>query len=891
MIWHSSTAEETAKELSTSLNEGLTDLEAQNALAEHGPNRLAEAKKQSFLSKFIAQLKDFMVIILIIAAVISCATNIISGDNEWIEPVVIIAIVIANALMGVIQESKAEAALEALKNLTPPKAAVIRNGRHETIDASTLVPGDIILLESGDYIPADARLIETASLACDESALTGESVAAEKDATAVLPDITALGDRKNMVYSGCSVAYGRGKAIVTETGMNTEMGKIATILESTELTTTPLQERLTQLGKTLGIMALAICGVIFIYGMIFSPLDLYDRFLNMFMTSVSLAVAAIPEGLAAIVTVVLAIGVQRMVSKNAIIRRLPAVETLGSTSVICSDKTGTLTQNRMTLVSVYNTKQTVDLTAENDVTPDIQNILRMGAMCCDGTVEVIDGREKLVGDPTETAIVSAAMHFAGDDKATIDSVYPRLCEIPFDSDRKLMTTVNMIDNRPVAVVKGAPDKLLPLCTHGDIEAAMKANDEMAAKALRVLAIAFKPLDEIPSNPTSSELENGLVLAGLVGMIDPPRNEAKEAIRLCKKAGIKTVMITGDHILTAKAIAEQLGILGKNDRAITGAELKEMSDEELLANVQHIAVYARVTPDDKIRIVKAWQQTDAIVAMTGDGVNDAPALRAADIGCAMGITGTDVAKGAADMTLTDDNFATIVSAVREGRGIYNNIRKSIQYLLSCNLGEVITIFAAMIIWTDSPLLAIQLLLINLVTDGLPALALGVEPVTSEVMEVAPRKKKESIFAHGLGINSAWQGVMFAVITVGAYALGRDFFGASMDAESAKALGDTMAFAVLGFSELMHVFNMRSNRSLFTLNPFSNKWVWGAVALSAGIMVAVLTVPALQDVFATTSMNGSQWLCVIGLSIVPIIVTEIQKLITFLLEKKKGEKIVY
>ena len=682
-----------------------------------------------------------------------------------------------------------------------------------------------------------------------------------------------------MVYSGCSVAYGRARAIVTETGMHTEMGKIAAILENTGDTITPLQVKLNHLGKTLGILALSICAFIFVFGMFFTQqeLPLNERFLNMFMTAVSLAVAAVPEGLAAIVTVVLAMGVQTMVRKNAIIRRLPAVETLGSASVICSDKTGTLTQNRMTLVKAFVGDQMVTLSEEAG-RRDVMQMLEMAVMCCDGTLEMRDGVAVPVGDPTEVGIVRALLDYAGTDKATVDNMYPRMGEIPFDSDRKLMTTINMIGGRPVAVVKGAPDVLLPLCIHGAVKEASQANQAMAAEALRVLAVAYKPLEQEPANPTSEELECGLTLAGLVGMIDPPRPEAKEAIRTCKRAGIRTVMITGDHVVTATAIARQLGMLDKDSQAVTGEELARMSDEELDRRIEHIVVYARVSPADKIRIVQCWQRKGHVVAMTGDGVNDAPALKAADIGCAMGITGTDVAKGAADMTLTDDNFATIVTAVEHGRGIYDNIRKAVQYLLGCNLGEVMTVFFAMLLWGETPIVAVQLLWINLVTDGLPALSLGFERPEPDVMDRPPRRKDESIFAHGLGIHAIWQGAMFCVLTLVAYFIGSRGFGSVN-----LALGETMAFATLAMAQLVHSFNMRSQHSLFRIGVHTNWMHLGAFVLSLGLMVLVLAVAPLRGIFGTVGMTGTQWGIVAALSIAPLILGELVKLGTFLVER--------
>ncbi len=884
MIWHSSTATDIVAALDSDMEKGLTDEVVQQKLKEFGKNQFTEKRKKTFIQRFLEQMKDVMVIILIIAAVISAAVTAIQETNEWLEPIVIIAIVLLNALLGVIQESKAEASLEALKNLAAPSAKVIRNGVQQTIDATGLVPGDVIVVEAGDYIPADARLIESFSLRCDESMLTGESVAADKDAGALCPDIAGIGDRVNMLFSGCSVAYGRGKAVVTETGMHTEMGKIATILKGTDDNITPLQLKLAKLGKNLGFIALAVCAVIFIYGAIMR-LGLLD----MFMTAISLAVAAIPEGLPAIVTIVLALGVQRMVKKNAIIRRLPAVETLGSASVICSDKTGTLTQNRMTLVKVYSAGKIQDVT--EDSPDDVAALLRLGALCCDGTVEIRDGKQIHRGDPTETAIVAAMMKVLKTDKQTLDDTYPRMCEIPFDSERKLMTTVCVIDGKPYAIVKGGSDIVIDRSRNIHKEEVLKANTQMANDALRVLGIAIKPLDEVPSNPTMEQLEYDLTFVGLVGMIDPPREEAKVAIEECKRAGIRTVMITGDHVATASAIARQLGIMQESDRAVTGTELSEMTDEQLFEQIEHISVYARVSPEDKIRIVQTWQKKGEVVAMTGDGVNDAPALKAADIGCAMGITGTDVAKGAAAMTLTDDNFATIVTAVKEGRGIYDNIRKAVHFLLSCNLGEIITVFVGMLLFHVQPLTPILLLWMNLVTDSLSALALGVEPVERDVMDHKPRKKNESIFAHGLGINAIWQGVMFGGITIAAFVIGLTAHGWTWGAaftQEEMIYAQTMAFAVLSISQLFHAMNCRSEHSLFRAGWFKNKMMWLAFGISLLLMLAVLTIPPVRTVFGVANLNSTEYLEILLLAIVPLVLTELVKLGTWLVHKMRSGK---
>ena len=688
------------KELGVDPSVGLSAAEVSKRQQTYGPNRLQEKKKKSMLQRFLEQFKDAMIIILLIAAAISFGIACVEGNpSEFFEPLLILLIVIANAVMGVVQENKAEKALDALQNLSAPHARVLRDGKELRIEAVELVPGDIIHLEAGDFIPADARLLQSSSLKSEESALTGESVPSEKDADTVLPAGSAIGDRTNMVFSGCSITYGTAVAVVTATGMQTEMGKIANLLEQAKETQTPLQIKLAQLGRILGVVALACCAVIFVIGLLndIPPLEI-------FMTAVSLAVSAIPEGLPAIVTIVLSIGVQRMVAKNAIIRSLPAVETLGSASVICSDKTGTLTQNRMTLVKIYADGEE-GLEDPQTCGDKALELLNQAALCCDGSITVEDGKVHHLGDPTETAIVYAAYQ-RGKTKAELETLAPRVGALPFDSDRKLMTTVHAVNGRYLVVTKGAFDMLAMRCVRGDLTRAKALTEEMSASSLRVLAVAAKVLDEAPAEYTSETLEAGLTFLGLVGMIDPPRPEAKAAVATCRRAGIKPVMITGDHVVTASAIAKELGIMQPGDLAVTGSELDSWSDAVLDEKVEKVSVYARVSPENKIRIVQAWQRKGQVVSMTGDGVNDAPALKAADIGCAMGITGTDVAKGAADMTLTDDNFATIVDAVREGRGIYANIRKVVAFLLGTNIGEVLCVFFAMLLWHKSPLLSMQ-----------------------------------------------------------------------------------------------------------------------------------------------------------------------------------------
>ena len=868
-MYYNQSKEDVLSALNTNENSGLTQSKANELIGKHGLNKLKEKKKKTTMQRFLDQFKDVMILILIAAAIISFVVACVEKDpGEFFEPVLILLIVILNAVMGVVQENKAEKALDALKNMSAPHARVIRDGKESIIDASQLVPGDIIKLEAGDFIPADARLLMSTSLKSEESALTGESVPSEKDADAIVDENAPLGDRSNMVFSGCSVTYGTGVAVVTATGMDTQMGKIANLLDSEGETQTPLQQKLTQLGKYLGIVALVACGIIFVVGLLndINPLDI-------FMTAVSLAVSAIPEGLPAIVTIVLSIGVQRMVKKNALIRRLPAVETLGSASIICSDKTGTLTQNRMTLTKAYvDGKELVDITDNND--DDIKKLLKYGTLCCDGSVVFTDEGEQHLGDPTETAIVFAA-HKNGMPKEELNSSHPRLNGIPFDSDRKLMTTINLIDGKNVVIVKGAFDMMAKRCVEGDLEKAKILTEQMSENALRVLAVGYKVIDNIPDELTSEEIENGLTFMGLVGMIDPPRPEAKVAVETCRKAGIKPVMITGDHVVTASAIAKELGIMLEGDLAITGSELDNMTDSELDKMVEKISVYARVSPENKIRIVKAWQKKGQVVSMTGDGVNDAPALKAADIGCAMGITGTDVAKGAADMTLTDDNFATIVDAVREGRGIYANIKKVVGFLLGTNIGEVVAVFFAMILWHKTPLLSMQLLMINLVTDSLPAIALGMEDVEPDVMEKKPKPKNEGLFAHGLGIRIILQGLMFALLVLIGFKVGENVTGQ-------LAGGQTMAFMVLAISQVIHAFNMRSDRSLFKIGAFKNKKLNLAVLGSILLMLIVLLTP-VGIAFGVIILPAKLYALGIGLAFVPVVVMEISKAVGLIKHK--------
>lgn len=860
--------------------DGLTQTEAQTRIEKHGFNELEAKKNKSFIQKFFDQLKDVMVIVLLIAAIISFGLAVVEGHGDFIDSIIILLIVFVNAYIGAIQESNAENALTALQNMSAPLATVIRDGRPQKISSKEVIPGDIIQLEAGDLIPADARLLESASLKSEESALTGESVPVDKYWDANVIENSPLGDRINMVYSGCSITYGRAKAVVIATGMNTEMGKIAGLLNETETELTPLQKRLNNLGKSMGIIAILICGFVFGLGVIQG-----QEPLEMFMVAISLAVAAIPEGLATVVTLVLAMGVQKMVKQNAIVRHLPAVETLGSTSVICSDKTGTLTQNKMTVKKVWaagGVLQDMNATIDEEAIA----VVKYNALCSDASIEVDkNGKSQEIGDPTETALIAAA-EVVGLTKTDLNQTYPRVGELPFDSDRKLMTTIHMIDGKPVAIVKGGFDVLVPLCISGDTSKAEEINLEMGKTALRVLAVAYKELDEVPTNYSSQTLENNLTFVGLIGLIDPPREESKNAIAICKKAGVKTVMITGDHVVTATAIAKELGILINDEEAISGVELAKMEEATLRKNIENYSVYARVTPEDKIRIVQAWQANGDVVAMTGDGVNDAPALKAADIGCAMGITGTEVAKGAAAMVLTDDNFSTIVSAVEEGRTIYDNIKKTIEYLLGANTGEVLVIFISMIMGWGTPLIAIQLLMINVVTDAFPAFALGFEKPDNTTMSRKPTPRQEGVFANGLGIKIILQGIFISFLTLTAFYMGKYVLAVpeavlahfETSAEAAEAVGRTMAFLTLALTQIVHSNNCRSKESIFKIGFFSNRYINLAFLVSAGITLSICLVPFLENIFGMVNLSVTHWALVLSLSFSIFVVSEIVKIFT-------------
>ena len=867
-------------DLKTNDSAGLSQDEVKNRLREYGYNKLDAKSKKTFLQMFFAQFKSFMIIILLIAALISGVVGIMEGEG-LLDAFVILGILILNALVGAYQERKAESSLEALKNMASPEAKVLRDGMIMEVPTKELVPGDIVILETGSLIPADLRLMEAINLKVQESSLTGESVPVEKQTEILDMEDVPLGDRVNMAFSTGIVTYGRGRGIVVATGMKTEVGKIANLLQQTVDTETPMSKRLEQLGKILGIAALVICAVIFTVGVLYG-----NSVLQMFMTAVSLAVAAIPEGLPAVSTIVLAIGVQRMVKKNAIIRTLPSVETLGSATVICSDKTGTLTQNKMTVVEAYvnHKRDRINRANPASVLDDEESrLLSIAVLCADARSRINeDGGIDFTGDPTETALLDFGILY-GVHKDDAEKEHPRITEIPFDSERKRMTTVNKLSENNTRInVKGGLDEVLSVCDkinvrgeirsldNKDMELIRKANEEMANSALRVLAMAYRDLPDAPGDVRIGEIERDLVFMGLLGMIDPARPEAVKAVEKCNTAGIRPVMITGDHKTTALAIAKQIGIFRTGDKAITGTELEKLSEEDLRNNIAEYSVYARVAPEHKVRIVKAWQSHDEVVAMTGDGVNDAPALKQADIGAAMGIVGTDVAKGAADMVLTDDNFATIVSAVEEGRRIYDNILKAIQFLLSTNVGEIFLLLITSVLNLGLPLLPIHILSVNLVTDSLPALALSMDPAEDNIMMRKPRKSKKRLMTKGLIFRVVYQGVMIGALPLAAYLIGlRD---------GGLILGQTMAFATLMFAQLVHVRNLHSNKkSSLAISPLENIPLIGAIAASAGLAFIVLLIAPVREAFHLTVMDGRHWIIVAVLSFIPILVVDIFKIL--------------
>jgi Ca2+-transporting ATPase len=918
--WHTQSIEDTARTLGTDLKRGLTSQEARSRLEEYGPNELKERPRPSFWRMLLDQFNEFLVLILIVSAVISFFLG------EYVDSGAIMAIVILNAILGVVQESKAEEALAALQKMAAPNAEVLRDGHLLTIPAREVVPGDVVLLETGNYIPADVRLVESANLRVEEASLTGESVPVGKEANLVLEEDLPLGDRRNSAYMSTLVSYGRGKGIVVATGMRTEIGLIAEMIQSYEEEPTPLQVKLDQLGKWLGIGCLIVCGIVFVIGvlrdtevgMIFQAggglLTYLDTFkqtiVDMFMVAVSLAIAAVPEGLPAVVTIVLALGMQEMIKRHALIRKLPAVETLGSATAICSDKTGTLTQDKMMAVQIYVDRTILSISGEgyNPVGefsddgsavdlggyPGSNLLLRAGLLCNDARLEADSDNEtdegwRMVGDPTEGALVVAAAK-AGFWRAELEQDYPRLAEIPFESDRKRMTTIHPDPKWGdyVAYVKGAPDIIIGLCkqvvedgqerplTAEKRRRILEVNEALASNALRVLGVAYRPLPEIPRKPSVEEIENDLTFVGLIGMIDPARPEVKDAIEVARQAGIDTIMITGDYKNTAVAISEELDLLSPEGQVLTGAELDQLDDETFTDMVGGVEVYARVSPQHKVRIVEALKKRGHVVAMTGDGVNDAPALKRANIGVAMGITGTDVSKETADMVLTDDNYASIVSAVEEGRVIYSNIRKFVYYLLSCNVGEIMIIFLAILAGLPKPLSPILLLVLNLVTDGAPALALGMEKGDPDIMKQPPRRPDEPVINRSMVWGIAIQTVAITAATLSAFIIGLRWFPDNLK------MAQTMAFATLSISELFRAYTSRSERySLWSIGVFSNKWMQWAVSASVIVVLTIIYVPFLDPIFDTTFLDLREWLVIAPLILVPAAAAEANK---FFLRRK-------
>ncbi|MCX0380627.1 calcium-transporting P-type ATPase, PMR1-type [Clostridium perfringens] len=864
-MWYKKSKNEILKELDVDEKNGLSSNEALRRLEKYGKNKLVTKKKKTLFKQFLSQLKDVMIYILIIAAIISAFLGEIS------DALIILLVIVINAVIGVVQESKAEKALYALKELSTPKALVKRDGSFKEILSEDIVPGDIVIIDAGRYIPGDLRLIDTANLKIEESAFTGESVPSEKDASFLPDKEIPIGDQNNMAFMSTLATYGRGVGVVVGTGMNTEIGKIAKMIEQEENDETPLQKKLSELGKILGFLALGICILIFIISF-FQGRDL----LEMFLTSISLAVAAIPEGLPAIVAIVLALGVQRMVKKNAIIRKLPAVETLGSVSIICSDKTGTLTQNKMTVTTVYTNDSYIKESEFNLNENESKLLVDCMVLCNDATYS----EKNQTGDPTEIALLESSFKL-NILKEKLEKDFKRIDEIPFDSDRKLMTTVNLVDNKARVFTKGALDSILSICNKISIDGklldftkeykskVLENSNIMSDKALRVLAFAYKDISK--ENIVLDSLEKDLIFLGMVGMIDPPRLEVKDSIKLCKSAGITPVMITGDHKNTAFAIANELGIAENISQAITGHEIDKFKEEEFNEKIINYRVFARVSPEHKVKIVKAFKSHGNIVSMTGDGVNDAPSLKAADIGVAMGITGTDVSKGASDMILTDDNFSTIVSAVEEGRKIYLNIKKSIVFLLSCNLGEILTLFTAILLNWNSPLQPIHILWVNLITDSFPALALGVDKTKEDVMNNPPRNPKESIFVKSDKVQLIINGVLIGGITLFAFKLGERLYADSL------IHAQTMAFVVLSVSQLFLSLSLRSNtKSAFSLGLFSNKYLVYSILLGIFLQVIIISISFIANIFKVTPLLLYDWIVVILVSLIPFAINEILKL---------------
>ena len=863
--------EEVVKELGTDIESGLDNKTVENNQNKYGKNVLQETKKTSLFVKFLLEFKDVLIIILIVAAIVS----IIVDPSEWVDSLIIFIVVIVNAILGVVQESKAEKSLEALKKMSSPNCKVIRDGKMTIVASEELTIGDLIFLEAGDIVPCDCRIVESNNLTVDESSLTGESLPVEKNNQIIQSEVVAVADRHNMLFSSCYINNGNAKCIVTSIGMDTQIGHIASALDSNENNSTPLQDKLTQVGKSIGFICIGVCLIVFLLEYISGVGGVFKIFdkevaLDSFKSAIALAVAAIPEGLATVVTVVLALGVEKMAKRNAIVKKLPAVETLGSTQIICSDKTGTLTQNKMTVTKLYvDEVKKAELADEKE-----KQMLAYFALCCSAQIQ----GDKRIGDPTELALLDVN-NLYGLDISNIE----KLSELPFDSDRKLMSVLVKQKEKFIMITKGAFDIVLDRSNATDKDKAkfINASEVMANEALRVLAIGVKEFEDVKDLELSDEAN--LTLLGFVGMIDPSREEVKDAIAIAKKAGIRTIMITGDHKITASAIARDLGIMGDNDKVITSLELNELSEEYLNDHIEEYSVYARVAPSDKVRIVKAWKNKNKVVAMTGDGVNDAPALKLSDIGCAMGITGTDVSKEASDMILMDDNFTTIVEAVKEGRGIYNNIRKCVKYLLSSNIGEVITIFIASVIAVFStielgiPLLPIHLLWINLITDSLPAFGLGMEKASSEVMEERPRDKDEGFFANKLGLHIAFEGICIGLLTLTSYLIGILLFKDS-------SLAQTMAFFTLSSLQLFHAYNVKSDKSVFSKDTFNNKMLNIAFILGMSLQFIVIYTPGINYIFKLTPLTILPLLTSLGVSLVIVVIMELYKLISKRSSKK-------
>lgn len=861
--------EELLKYFDVKQEEGLSNQEVAKNRQFYGYNSFKESKKQSLLKKVFLNSLNITTLILLIAAAVSIFINTKQANGNLFEGITIILIVILNALLGAIQEKKAQNSLDSLKSLTNQTCKVIRNNGTKTIiDAKDLVPGDIVELVSGDILPSDGRLLVTNDFSIDESPLTGESLAVEKNSEITFSNDVNIADRLNMAYSGCLVNSGRGTMIVTEIGMDTEMGKIANLLSTEPLKKTPLQSRLGELSKKLSYIALLASVIVFILGVIQG-----EEILEMFMTAVSLAVAAIPETLMVIVTLTLSVSVKRMVNKHAIIRKLPAVETLGGTSIICSDKTGTLTQNKMSVKEIWTDGFNI-IDAEHNMTDAAMNVIKMASLCSNATISYNDSTKEIIGDATEKAIIKVL-----DENNLVKEEYekrtPRIFEIPFNSTKKIMSTVHKTGDKYVSITKGAFDRIVPLCKSGDIEKAELINKRFGNKGMRVITVSFKVYDQLPDILDENELEKDLTLLGLIAIIDPPRSESKQAIIDAKEAGIRTIMITGDHILTASAIAKELGILNHSSLAITGEELRKFTDKELEQSITNYSVYARVSPEDKIRIVKAWQKKGAIVTMTGDGVNDAPALNAANVGCVMGITGTDVAKEASDIILTDDNFSTIIEAVKEGRTAHSNILKSINFLLSANISEILILTFSILLGWGAPVMAIHLLLINIIADGLPGFTFSVEKPEKDIMKKQPIQKNQGIFDNNLGKIILLNSIMFTTLSLFGYYLGR-FVGLSSSVSPSHGVGQTMLFLIIGYSSVIHAFNCRSSKSIFTIGFTSNKKMFNMILISISILTILSIIPFTKSVLFLVTLSPTHWVIVVILSLMPLIITELVKL---------------